>query len=152
MSSDTVALDALTADLVGSLTAAIPAAWVVRDAEARADRSNAVVLYYEQGDVVTTINGGPIPRGFVGVEYTLTLAAPEEEPTKGRVRVTEALMALLPILDTMPRLAWDTATKVRLQTGETCYRLEVVNLSRYITHTTPTTEPDPEPDPMPEEA
>jgi hypothetical protein len=136
--SDTPLLDVLTAELVESLTAVLPAEWSIRDAEDKTDRSLSVVLYYEQGDIVTTINGGPIPRHFVGVEYTLTLAAPEEDPAKGRARVTGELLHLLPVLDLMPTLAWDTASKVRLTTGETCYRLEVVHLSRYIKpHTYP---------------
>lgn len=144
-------LDALTEELVTSLTAVLPTEWSLRDAEDKAERSLSVVLYYEQGDVVTTINGGPVPVNHVGVEYTLTLAAPEEDPTQGRARVTTELLHLLPALDLMPLLAWDTATKIRLATGETCYRLEVVHLSRYA-NPTPTTEPDTVPDPMPEEA
>lgn len=144
-------LDALTEELVASLTAVLPDDWSIRDAEDKTERSLKVVLYYEQGDIVTTINGGPVPVNHVGVDYTLTLAAPEEDPTKGRARVTKELLHLLPILDLMPFLAWDTASKIRFPSGETCYRLDVVHLSRYA-NPTPTTEPDPEPDPMPEEA
>jgi hypothetical protein len=144
-------LDALTAGLVANLEAVLPADWKVIDADEQSARALGVVLYYEQGDVVTTINGGPIALNHVGVEYTLTLAAPEEDPAKGRVRVTQALLDLLPALDAMPLLAWDTASRVVLTTGENCYRLNVVHLCRYANPTS-ITEPDPEPDPMPEEA
>lgn len=151
VASETPTLDRLTADLVDTLTAVLPDTWRIVDADTKAERSLAVVLYYEQGDVVTTINGGALPVGFVGTEFTLTLAAPEEDPQKGTKTVTDALMILLPALDPLPYLAWDKAEKVRLTTGETCYRLDVVNLTRYTTPPTTTT-PDATPEPMPEEA
>lgn len=148
MSSDPQPLDRLAAALVDELKASLPGGWKVRAAEAKATTSLGVVLYWEQGDLVTTINGGPVPPGHVGVEYTLTLAAPEQDPEKGTTTVTNAVVSLLPALDAMSNLYWDRAEKVRLDTGETTYRLAVVNLSSFRT----TTEPDTEPDPMPEEA
>lgn len=149
MASESV-LNQLTAALTAALTAVLPTDWSIRDAEADTGHSLDVVLYYEQGDLVTTINGGAVPPGHVGVEYTLTLTAPETDPQKGTGRVTNAAMDLLPALDTLSDLYWDRAEKVRLNTGETAYRLPVVHLSTYTP--TPTPEPDPEPDPMPEEA
>lgn len=148
MSSDPQPLDRLAAALVKELTASLPGGWKVRAAEAKAVTSLGIVLYWEQGDLVTTINGAPVPPGHVGVEYTLTLAAPEQDPEKGTTTVTNAVVSLLPALDAMSNLYWDRAEKVRLDTGETTYRLAVVNLSSYHT----TTEPDAEPDTMPEEA
>jgi hypothetical protein len=151
VASDMPMLDRLTAELVDTLTTALPADWRIVDADATAQRYLGVVVYYEQGDIVTTINGGPIPTGFVGVEYTLTLAAPEEDPQKGTTTVTDALLDLLPALDPLPYLAWDKASKLRLTTGETCYRLDVVNLTRYTTPPT-TTITTPATEPLPKEA
>lgn len=147
---DSDAINTLTADLAAALKAALPADWSIWDAEGPAGHALGVVLYYEQGDLVTTINGGPVPPGCVGVEYTLTLTAPETDPEKGTATATAAAMDLLPALDGLSDLYWDRAQKMRLPTGETAYRLAVVYLSTY--RATPTPEPDPEPDPMPEEA
>lgn len=147
MVSETPRLNALAAGLVAELAAVVPAAWAIRDAEARTDRALGVVLYYEQGDIVTRINGGPVPVGFVGVEFSLTLAAPEEDPQLGTARVTTALLDLLPALDGVQLLFWDRADKFRTPTGETCYRVPVVHLADY----TPT-DPATVPDNMPEEA
>ena len=144
-------LDALTGALVDDLRAVLPDGWKVRDAAEQHARALGVVLYYEQGDIITTIGNTPVPVNHIGVEYTLTLAAPEEDPLKGRQRVTSALLHLLPALDAMPFLVWDSAERIILNTGENCYRLGTVHLSRYAT-TTPTTDPAPEPPTMPEEA
>lgn len=130
-------LDALAAALVADLTAALPGDWRIRDVDDQAARALGVALYYEQGDIVTTINGAAVPTNYVGVEFTLTLAAPEEDPVKGRVRATRALLELLPALDGMPLLAWDKATRLVLTSGENAYRLEVVHLSRYTPPTMP---------------
>lgn len=135
MASETPMLDIFAAELVGKLTSVLPADWSIRDAEEKSDRSIGIVLYYEQGDIVTDINNTPVPVGFVGVEYTLTLAAPETDPAAGTNRVTKALLELLPALDGLERLAWDRAEKVRLTSGETCYRLPIVNLCRYANPT-----------------
>ena len=131
MSSDLPAVNHLTAALVDTLTAVLPDGWSLRDAEAKTDSALGVVLYYEQGDLVTEINGGPVPIGYVGVEYTLTLTAPETDPQKGTATVTNAALKLLTALDGQPNLYWDRAVKVRLSTGETCYRLAIVHLSTY---------------------
>lgn len=147
MDSEIPLIDALAAGLVSDLTAVVPDDWSIRDAEARTDRALEVVLYYEQGDIVTKLNGGPVPVGFVGVEFSLTLAAPEVDPQAGTARVTTALLSLLPALDVAPLLFWDHADKFRTPTGETCYRVPVVHLAKY-SPTVPATVPDN----MPEEA
>lgn len=126
-------LDALAGALVADLTAVLPEEWKVLDADDQSARALGVVLYYEQGDIVTTINGGAIPVNHLGVEYSLTLAAPEEEPIKGTKTVTTALLELLPVLDASALLVWDRAEKFRTPTGETCYRLPIVHLARYAT-------------------
>lgn len=148
MSSDLAPVDRLTAELVEGLTAVLPTDWKLIDAESQAATALQVVLFYEQGDLVTTLNGKPVPTGYVGVEYTLTLVAPEAEPQKGTARVSAAMLDLLPALDALDDLYWDRAGKMRLTTGETAYRLEVVHLSQYTTRPTP----DPTPNTTPEEA
>lgn len=156
MASETPTLDRLAADLVATLTAAVPDDWRIVDADAKPSAYLVPVIYYEQGDIVTTL-GGALPAGWVGVEYTLTLAAPEQDPITGTRTATGALLHLLPALDGLPYLVWDKAEKLRLTSGETCYRIEVTNLTR-LTDPTPdavgatTTEPDPVPALMPEEA
>lgn len=151
MDSDAPLLDLIEGELVEALQAAVPHDWRVLPAEGQTTQSLGIVLYYEQGALVTTLNGGPVPSGYLGVEFTLTLAAPEADPEKGTKRVTRAITSLLPALDAMSSVYWDRAEKVRLDTGETTYRLTIVSLSRYRTPT-PNPEPDTEPDPMPEEA
>lgn len=133
MLSEISSLDVLAAELVAGLRAAVPSTWTVRDAEGQVSTSLGIVLWYEQGDLVTTINGRPTGPGNVGVEFTLTLAAPETDPEKGTATVTNAVVSLLSALDAMPNLYWDRAEKVRLNTGETTYRVEVVHLCTYTT-------------------
>lgn len=144
MPSKIPTLDRLAEGLITSLAEVVPDDWSIRDAESQTTQALSVVLYYEQGNLVTTINGGPTPVGFVGVEFTLTLSAPEKDPEKGTARVTTALLSLLPALDDSALLFWDRADKFRTPTGETCYRIPIVHLARYTT-------PDPITD-MPEEA
>ncbi|KQQ65194.1 hypothetical protein [Microbacterium sp. Leaf320] len=151
MDSDAPALGTLAADLVAALTAALPTEWRIQPAEEGMTESLATVLLYEQGDIVTSINGGPVPPGHVGVEFTLTIAAPELEPVKGIVTATDAVIPLLVALDGLDSVYWDSATKGIFATGETIYRLEVVSLSRFTNRTT-NPEPDTMPDTMPEEA
>ncbi|WP_262002225.1 hypothetical protein [Microbacterium sp. Mcb102] len=131
MASETPLLDALTDSLVADLTAVVPNTWKVWDAEGGAVESLSVVLYYEQGDLATTFNGQPCPPHHVGVTYTLTVTAPEKDPEKGTRTATEAVLVLLPALDSHGSIFWDRATKVRLETGETVYRLEIIHLSRF---------------------
>lgn len=145
MDSETPLVDALTVHLVDTLTEALPTGWKLWDVEAGTAEALGIVLYYEQGDLVTTINGGKVADGYVGVEYTLTLTAPEKEPVKGQDRLNAAVLEFLPVLDSLANLLWDRAEKIRLSTGETAYRLAVVNLSSYL----PNPEPDPEPDAQP---
>lgn len=149
MASETPTLDRLAADLVTTLTAAVPTDWRIVDADEKPATYLVPVIYYEQGDIVTTL-GGALPAGWVGVEYTLTLAAPEHDPVKGTTTVTAALLHLLPALDALAYLVWEKAEKLRLTTGETCYRIEVTNLTRLTDPTTIT--PATAPEPTPQEA
>lgn len=138
MPSETPRLDRLTAELVDSLATTLPASWSIRDAEAKPERALRTVLYYELGDLVTEHAGTPFPKGILGATVTLTLTAPEAEPVKGTARVQEEVLRLVPVLDGIRTLHWDRAEKIRLQTGETGYRLEVIHLTRYTpTRTTP---------------
>ena len=130
MVSETPRLDALTASLVADLSAVVPDTWKVWDAEAGAVESLSVVLYYEQGDLATVVNGQKMPPHHVGVTYTLTVTAPEKEPVKGTKTATEAVLVLLPALDSHRSIFWDRAAKVRLDTGETTYRLDIIHTAR----------------------
>lgn len=137
--SSNVRADALTGHLVSTLTAALPTRWKIRDAEAKPVKALGIVLFFEQLDFHSEVNGEELPRGFVGVDYMLTLTSPEANVTKATKAVTDALLELLPALDEMPDLYWSDAEKQRLETGETAYRLPVTLISRYTPE--PTTTP-----------
>ena len=124
-------LDALTASLVDTLTAIIPPTWSIRDAADPAATALGVVLYYEQGEITTIINGQKVPANHVGVTYTLTIAAPEKDPVKGNRTATDALLDLLPGLDAHRAIFWDRAERLTLTTGEPSYRLEIIHIARY---------------------
>ena len=143
MPSETPLLDRLTAELVESLQAVLPSAWTIRSAEAKPERALGVILYHELGDLVNETGGRALPLGVLGATVTLTLVAPETDPEKGSARIGEAILALLPALDRIRTLYWDRAEKMRLPSGETAYRLEVIHLTRYTpTTTSPATAPE----------
>lgn len=132
MPSDMTRADALIAHLTDALKAALPNKWRIQDAEAGAFQSLGVVVYYEQGDLHTTVTNERLPAGFAGVDFMLTLTAPESDPTKGTRTVTAALLDLLPALDGIEDLYWGpTAEKVRLETGETTYRIPSTLITHY---------------------
>lgn len=131
MSSETTRADALIERLEAVLKAAVPSTWSVRDAEAKVTKALGIVVFYEQGDISNEIAQKHLNPGYVGVDFTLTVTAPESEPVKGTRTATSALLTLLPALDAMPDLFWGpTATKIRLESGETAYRLPITFLSR----------------------
>lgn len=124
--------DALIAHLTDALETALPKSWRIVDAEAGALVSLGIVVYYEQGDLHTQVQNERLAAGFAGVDFTLTLTAPEHEPVKGTRRVTAALLDFLPALDGIDDLFWGpTAEKVRLDTGETTYRIPVTLITHY---------------------
>lgn len=132
MSSETARADALIQHLTDALTAVLPAEWRVQDAEAKVTKSLGVVLFYEQGNVSNEVSSVKMPAGYVGVDFMLTLAAPQVDPVKGTREVTSALLELLPALDSLADLYWGpTAEKIRLESGETAYRIPTTFLSTY---------------------
>ncbi len=140
MSSELTRADLLIQHLTDSLRAVLPTGWKVVDAEAGASKSLGTVLYYEQMDVSNEMNSVPLGPGFVGVDFMLTLTAPQSDPEKGTRMVTAALLELLPALDSLEDLYWGpTAEKARLETGETSYRIPVTFISTYLS-LTPTPE------------
>lgn len=131
MSSETALADALIERLETVLRAALPTDWRIQDAEAKSDKALSTVVYYEQGDISNEVAQQHLNPGYVGVDFTLTVVAPESEPVKGTRTATSALLTLLPFLDAMPDLFWGpVASKIRLESGETAYRLPITFLSR----------------------
>lgn len=132
MSSNLTRADALIAHLTTTLKAALPKTWRIADAEASAANALGIVVYYEQGDLHTTVTNERLPAGFAGVDFSLTLTAPGDDPVKGTRTVTAALLDLLPALDRIEDLYWGpTAEKVRLETGETTYRIPTTLITNY---------------------
>lgn len=130
MSSDLTRADRLIARLESTLRGALPPTWRVADAEAGNEQGTGITVYYEQGDVTSEWRGDPLPFGYVGVSFTLTLTAAVTEPVKGTRAVTAGLFELLPVLDALADLYWGPdAEKILLETGETCYRIPVLFLS-----------------------
>lgn len=132
MSSDISRADALIQRLETALTAALPSNWRIQDAESAVSKALGVVVYYEQGGFSNEVSGTRMPDAWVGVHFTLTLTAPQTDPVKGTREVTSALLELLPALDDLDDLFWGpTAEKVRLESGETAYRIPTTFLSTY---------------------
>lgn len=132
MSSDTTRADALIQRLEDALREALPTDWRIQDAEAKVTKSLGIVLFYEQGNLSNEVSGTQMPPGHVSVDFMLTLTAPENDPVKGTRAVTSALLELLPALDGLEDLFWGpTAEKIRLESGETAYRIPTTFLSTY---------------------
>lgn len=119
-----------------SLEELLPDDFQVLDIEKAGDTFRKLTATYEQGDITSQISGGELPRGVVGVEFVLTLIAPEKQGEAGVSRVSSAVMDLVFALDHMESIAWTTANRVRLSTGESAYRLPITYLATYH----PTTE------------
>lgn len=134
MSSDTTRADKLIERLETVLGDALPEGWRVQDAEGQTTTTLSMVLYYEQGNVRNEVPPANLPAGYLGVDFTLTVAAPEKDPVKGTRSATEGLLVVLPILDGLADIFWGPeAQKERLTTGETVYRIPITFLSNYIT-------------------
>jgi len=121
-------------DLTERLQADIPS-WYVRDMTEGLTSRQGIVLYIEQGDFTNKPNGDDIPAGFVGCEFTLTVAARYKDPVKGKGEATTAAATLCRTLDSMRDVYWTTGQRGVLTTGEPCYLFPVVAIARYTTTT-----------------
>lgn len=99
-----------------------------------------MLLTYEQLDISAEFDGSRLPTGWVGVDFQLTLAAPETDPEAGTARLSAALPAVCRALDGLDDLVWNRAIKARDNAG-TFYNMPISLLAQYP-------EPDEEPDPQ----
>lgn len=135
MSSD---LATVAADLADYLVANCPTGWIIADSE-KLRKTTKTALSYEQGDLTIDVIGQDLPTGFIGVEFLLTLSTPETDATKGLPRVTEAMGHLFAALDMTDQIRHANAERVRLDTGESAYRLPIAVLAAY---NIPTSQPE----------
>lgn len=150
MSTDTFLLGDLLTSLEERLTTALTG-WNVRNmTEGLKTSLNGLTLYYEQGDLSSETKGQPMPPGFVGVDFSFTVASHTKDPVKGLTAVNAGAMALCPVLDGMRDVYWSSGQRGVLTSGEPCYLFPVTVLARYQVPSPPDPEPQPEPEPTPE--
>lgn len=144
MSTDTRRLNEALDHLHALLEGVFPE-WEVHAADnGQVQSLNVPVLYYEATGFSTEVNGVNLPRGHVGIDITLTLAASAQDAHR---ELMADAMDLCLALDVLPKVHWDTAEKFVLEPGKTpAVRLSIVFLATYL----PAPEPDPTPEPDPE--
>lgn len=94
-------------------------------------------LYFEFTGFTREAGGAQLPPGHVFCDFTLTIVVPQTDTTKAENAVDAAVVDLILALDTHSTLAWDTASKTRLTTGQMGWR---ISLSILATTPTPTEE------------
>lgn len=130
MSSDLTRADRLVNRLTTSLAAACPKGWRFKDAAEGVAASTGIVVYYEQGAVSNEYRNDPLPVGYVGVSFLLTITAPNQDAVKGTRAVTAALLDLIPALDSLDDLYWGPTAEIeQLESGEVFYRIPTLFLS-----------------------
>lgn len=120
-----------SAELETFLKAELPTAWKVQASDLALGQTSAVVLTYTQGDVTTDAAGSELPRGVIGVAFTLWLSTPETDSKKGFPRLTAALPHLFRALDDNSSLLWTGAQRAVTDAGESLYTLPITLISTY---------------------
>lgn len=134
MSSDypqIVTLETAMPDLTAAINTALPTL-TTRDMANGITNNPGVVLYIDQGDLATSMQGQQLAPGSVQLSVNLALASRYKDPAKALKELNARILALLPVLDQIPFLHWTTAQRGVLDdTGTPCYIIPALILTTY---------------------
>lgn len=135
MPSDTVStsrLDTVRAALDATLKPVLPESWRrVPHLSAPQPASLVPVLYTEFTGISNQHSGQTLPPGLAFCDFDLIVASATTDDKKGEDEVDAAVLDLVAAVDASESVAWDTAKKERLDTGQLLWRLSLA----VITHT-----------------
>lgn len=135
MPSDTVTssrLDTVRAALDATIQPALPELWrTVPNLAAPAAHQLVPVLYTEFTGISNQHSGQTLPPGLAFCDFDLVITVASTDDKKGEDDADAAVLDLIAAVDASESVAWDTAKKQRLDTGQLCWRLTLA----VITHT-----------------
>lgn len=135
MPSDTVTssrLDTVRAALDATLKPLLPKSWrTVPHISLPAAKQLTPVMYTEFTGISNQHSGQTLPVGTVFCDFDLIVSIASTDDRKGEDDVDAAVLDLIAALDAAESVAWDTAKKERLDTGQLLWRLSLA----VITHT-----------------
>lgn len=135
MPSETVAgsrLDTVRADLDATLKPHLPTRWRrVTNIQAPAAKQQVPTLYTEFTGISNTHGGQTLPPGLAFCDFDLVITVPTTDDRKGENDVDAAVVDLIAAVDNSDAVAWDSAKKERLESGQLVWRLTLA----VVTHT-----------------
>lgn len=135
MPSETVTaskLDTVRAALDATLKPMLPKDWkTVPNIQAAAAKQLVPVLYTEFTGISNQHGGQTLPQGLVFCDFDLVIVIASTDDKKGEDDVDAAVLNLIVAVDGSESVAWDSAKKQRLDTGQLYWRLTLA----VITHT-----------------
>lgn len=128
----------------------VPTRWRIIPELSAAQKLTVPALYFEFTRITSEASGAQLPPGHVFADFDLTIAAPEADVTKAENRVDAAVLDLILALDEAEGVAWSTAEKTRLETGQLAWRISLSVLTQSLRPVTaPADTPIPEDTPTP---
>lgn len=135
MPSETVAgsrLDTVRAALDATLEPHLPKSWRrVPNIQAPAAKQLTPTLYTEFTGISNAHGGTTLPPGLAFCDFDLVISVASTDDRKGEDDADAAVVDLIAAVDASESVAWDTAKKERLDTGQLVWRLSLA----VVTHT-----------------
>jgi hypothetical protein len=125
-------LDTVRATLVAAIKPALPKGWkVVEHLKDPAAKQLTPIVYTEFTGISSEHNGQAVPPGIAFCDFDLSVTVASTDDRKGEDDVDAAVLDLILAVDAAPDMAWESAKKQRLDTGQLLWRLTL----SVITHT-----------------
>lgn len=135
-SSATSRLDTVRADLDATIKPSLPARWkTVPNLASLPAKQLVPMLFTEFTGISNQHNGQTMPQGMLFCDFDLCIVIASTDDRKGENDVDAAVLALILAVDAAELVAWDSAKKERLETGQLMWRLSL----SVVTHATSTT-------------
>lgn len=134
MPSDTVTtsrLDTVRAALDAVLKTELPETWRTVPHLSGPTTHVVPVLYMEFTGISNQHAGQTLPTGLAFCDFDLSIVVPSTDDKKGEDAVDAAVVDLIAAVDASESVAWDSAKKQRLDSGELLWKLTLA----VITHT-----------------
>ncbi|QDZ14764.1 hypothetical protein [Humibacter ginsenosidimutans] len=133
MSSDTIAasrLDNVRATLDAVLKPVLPADWkTVPNIDTPQAKQLVPVLYTEFTGISSDYNGQTLPQGTVFCDFDLVVSVASTDNKKGEDDADKAVLDLIVAVDQADQVAWSTAKKQRMETGQLVWRVSLAVLT-----------------------
>lgn len=135
-------IPSVRAELEQRLADVLPKAWRVESEIAAPDAALAPAVYIEFVELASTFNSTPLPPGMLAAGINVILTDPRTD-RHGEATVEEHLVKVIEALDPHDDLAWDTATKQRIErSGSWSWQLKLSAFVSTITAPEPITTPE----------